>query len=144
MAGVGTVFLFTGTLNDLEVIGIITAKNSVPPRLSASASINAANKGARKMFHWKDNIYWGRREDGSVRVFQLTSPPKGSGPYADGPTLNFIEAVFDLSIPADIWASIVASVSAGGEGDERFFSARAFHYSAGVVHIMGEGKPHDG
>ncbi len=85
------------------------------------------------MFHAFDNLYFGRRTDGSVRVlklhdYQLRYLPTLSAdmhfPEADGAVKA---PILDMTIPADMWASVVASVSARGEADGRFFLAKAFH-----------------
>lgn len=63
-------------------------------------------------FHWKDNWFFERREDGAVRIYHLDEHG-----IADE----------DIEIDADSWASIVASVSARGENAETFNEARQFH-----------------
>lgn len=69
---------------------------------------------AEARFHWSRNWYFTRLPDGSVNIFRLNE-----GKYIGiGP---------DLIIPANEWASIVASVSAGGETGERWVSALNFH-----------------
>jgi len=90
------------------------------------------------MFHLKNNIFWRRLRDGSVRVFQLKSPPSDF-PEANT-SLNTANVVFDLVIDLDGWASIVASVSAGGEENLRFFAAREFHDSSGEVSVVQKGS----
>lgn len=64
-------------------------------------------------FHWTDGVFFERTDDGSVKV------TKGGGFDTDGETLFVIDA--------NSWASIVASVSAGGEGGGRYFRALSFH-----------------
>ena len=83
------------------------------------------------MFHIKDNVFFGRLENGDVRVLAFSSPPE-SFPIADGiydPTDKRYPITFDFTINADAWASVVASVSAGGEINGRFYVAQAFHHS---------------
>lgn len=83
------------------------------------------------MIHWKENIFFGRREDGSVRILAFTSPPKFF-PVADAiydTTDASFSVCFDKTIDADSWASIVSSVSKGGEANGRFYTAKAFHES---------------
>lgn len=79
-------------------------------------------------FHWKDNWYFERRENGGVRIYHLDE--RG---IADE----------DIEIDADSWASIVASVSASGETGETFREARDFHMMKkgrpGPFHAYGEG-----
>ena len=95
------------------------------------------------MFHYRDGLYFGRRADGSVRVVKFdadcgsaphvcwfhnerayTEPVKH--PLADG-EFRSVRVLLDLTIPPDGWASIVASVSAGGERDGRFYEALRLH-----------------
>ena len=44
--------------------------------------------------------------------------------------------LLDLAIDADSWASIVSSVSNGGEINYRFYAARKFHQSDGMVDVV--------
>lgn len=71
-------------------------------------------------FHSKDGWYWERTTDGSVRT---------TWRRADG------TVVAEHVIDASGWASIVSSVSAGGEVDGRFYAAGDFHASHGPVEI---------
>lgn len=83
------------------------------------------------MFHWQKNIFFGRRADGSVRILAFRSPP------ADFPDVEGEhDAAFDETIPVDQWASIIASVSAGSEIDNRFYAAKDFHKSVGPIQIV--------
>lgn len=86
------------------------------------------------MFHWKDNIFFGRKFDGSVRVIAFNKSP-AQWPTVD--TVYDVEAYarFDITIEPDAWASIVASVSAGNEEHGRFYTAKAFHESVGPVEL---------
>jgi hypothetical protein len=83
------------------------------------------------MFHWQNETYFGRRKDGSVRVLKFSQPfrllvirAEGGWPDADE---EYPEAEIDLTIPAEHWGSIVASVSYAGEEGGRWFQAMAFH-----------------
>ncbi|GEM_PF-3451811 len=72
-------------------------------------------------FHWQNGWYWSRLPDGSVEVrnhgdFEKHDPNCAPG---DGRTT--------LVIPAAEWASIVCSVSKGGETGERWDQAQDFH-----------------
>lgn len=69
-------------------------------------------------FHWKDNWYFERRDNGVVRIYHL-----GERGIADE----------DIEIDADSWASIMASVSAQGETAESFQEARNFHHKGKTV-----------
>lgn len=62
-------------------------------------------------FHWRDGWYFSRLPDGAVRMQNRNS---------DG---RILEAL----IPAPEWASIVCSVSIGGEGNGRWIEAQKFH-----------------
>lgn len=73
-------------------------------------------------FHWRDNIFWKRLDDGSVRLaFFMT---RASGKAHDG---DYDEPVRELIIPAAEWASIVCSVSREGETGDRWKQAQSFH-----------------
>lgn len=66
-----------------------------------------------RKFHWKDRIYFERTEDAGVKV-TLGGDFDGGG--------------YELfTIDRNSWASIVASVSEGGEHNLRFFDALRFH-----------------
>lgn len=57
-------------------------------------------------FHWKDGWFWRRLDDGSVQI------RKGAGFESDADHRTDLMLV----VPPNEWASIVASVAAGGEG----------------------------
>ena len=91
------------------------------------------------MFHWEDNMYFGRLPDGHVRVVKFSRTPHAMWwhnensamvpteyPRADG-EFHSVEVILDLRIPPEAWASIVASVSKLGESDGRFYKALEFH-----------------
>lgn len=65
------------------------------------------------MFHWRDNLYFGRRADGSVRVLKFSVLPSHYQPRADDG--HYERALLDVTIPAAEWASIVACVAASGD-----------------------------
>lgn len=73
-------------------------------------------------FHWRDNIYWKRLGDGSVRIAFFGT--RASGEVLDG---DDDEPVRELIIPPNEWASIVAAVSAGGETPEKYRSVSVLH-----------------
>lgn len=83
------------------------------------------------MFHLKEGWNFGRKDDGSVviehRNYQIDAE---TGKYTSLYTVNT-----RLVVDADGWASVIASVSAGGEVDNRFFSALNFHNSTGHVEV---------
>lgn len=70
-------------------------------------------------FHWKDNWFFERRDDGSVRIYHEDRLP--------GRSTDPVEYDVCLDIDADSWASIVASVSAQGDTAEAFQEARNLH-----------------
>lgn len=76
------------------------------------------------MFHLSDNLFFGRLPDGKVRVVKFAAPPK-DWPQADG---VFPDAVLDQEIDDGGWGSVVASMSAKGEGDGRWYKAMDFHH----------------
>lgn len=92
------------------------------------------------MFHYKDNIFFGRKADGSVRIVAFNKPP-ATWPNVD--TVYDVEAYarFDVTIDPDSWASIVSTVSLGNEIDGRFYSARKFHESTGPIEIRPSRNP---
>ena len=82
------------------------------------------------MFHWSDGWFFSRQPDGSVTMEHRV--------YEDG--LNELgERMYHydvkVNIPPNEWASIIASVSAGGEVDGRWQSAVEFHNSQGQIAI---------
>lgn len=81
------------------------------------------------MFHWQDNVYFGRMQNGSVRVLKFPSGYEQGGwksgfPNADG---EYPNVIVDLIIPDNHWGSIVASVSHAGEENGRWYQAMDFH-----------------
>jgi hypothetical protein len=84
------------------------------------------------MFHLKDGWNFGRQDDGSVviehRNYQIDAE---TGKYTQLYTVNT-----RLVVDADGWASVIASVSAGGEDHARFFAALEFHNSNGEIAIL--------
>jgi|SRR5579863_3205716 len=79
---------------------------------SATTATCAALFGA---FHWTGGWHFKRTPDGSVRMMK---PAKMRGE-------EYLSV--DITIPAAEWASIVCSVSAGGETGERWEAAQDFH-----------------
>lgn len=94
------------------------------------------------MFHQELNLFFGRCEDGAVRIVKFETP-NGQAPHAcwthknggtiptDHPTaegvFNDVKVVLDVRIPSDQWASIIASVSAKGEEGGRWYEAKKWH-----------------
>jgi hypothetical protein len=71
-------------------------------------------------FHAKDGWFFRREDDGSVHI---------SAPDSMGPGAHQV-----VTLDADTWASVVASVSARGETADRFAKARRFH--DGIDYIL--------
>jgi hypothetical protein len=78
-------------------------------------------------FHSHDGWFWTRLDDGSVVV---TAPGATEGGPMQAHTMS----------PGE-WASVIASMSKGGEMDLRFFAAEAFHASIGEIEIKPTVKP---
>ena len=70
-------------------------------------------------FHWKDNWYFERLDDGSVRIYHEEN-------YIDRDT-GIKEYDVCIDIDPDSWASIMASVSVRGDTAEAFQEAKEFH-----------------
>lgn len=70
--------------------------------------------GKSNGFHWRDDKYFKRLPDGSVRI-QFIEPFNGH------PNIK------EWTIPPAEWASIVCSVSKDGETGERWNAAQDFH-----------------
>lgn len=81
------------------------------------------------MLHWRDNWFFGRTASGSVRILKFAANP----PIFPKAEAVYPSAVVDLVIPESEWASIVASVSYGGEQDGRYFAALKLHQSTGII-----------
>lgn len=64
-------------------------------------------------FHARDNWFFRREDDGSVHIL---------APDSMGPGAHQV-----VTLDANTWASVVASVSARGETSESFQTARSFH-----------------
>lgn len=70
------------------------------------------------MFHVKDGLYFERLENNSVRVVKMKTA------MADCEEISF-EATLDR----DAWASVISSVSKGGESGYRYYLGLIFHNS---------------
>jgi hypothetical protein len=80
------------------------------------------------MFHSINGLFFGRLQDGSVRIV------KNDGSLF--PDEMGAKNELDVTVPADIWASVIASVSAGGEEDYRWYLAKDFHESTGRAKLV--------
>lgn len=67
----------------------------------------------REGFHARDGWYFRREDDGSVRI---------SAPDSMGPGASQV-----ITLDANTWASVVASVSRNGETADSFAAADRFH-----------------
>lgn len=67
------------------------------------------------MFHVKEGLFFERLPDNQVRVLKRE---KGTD---DAPV------VFDITLDADSWASVIASMSYYGEEDYGYYRALNFH-----------------
>lgn len=76
------------------------------------------------MFHHSDNLFFGRLPDGKVRILKFASPPP-DWPTVDG---TYPDATLDHTLDDGHWGSVVASVSAKGEQDGRWYKAMDFHH----------------
>lgn len=86
-----------------------------------------------KGFHTQKNLFFERLEGGGVRVTKY--PDDTTWAYGDVPTIggggSGVGPVFVQELDAGTWCSVIASMSAGGEADSRFFAAQKFHESIG-------------
>jgi hypothetical protein len=77
------------------------------------------------VFHVDNFLYFGRLDNGDVRMLKFKHRPSLQ------PDVNRIyisaDVEFDVTLPSSAWASVVASVSKHGECDGRFYVAQAFH-----------------
>lgn len=79
---------------------------------------------AASAFHWNHGVFFSRAHGGRavhLRIMAGNAPP-------DSETL-----LREFYIPAAEWASIVASVSAGGESDDRWREALRFYGEGGPL-----------
>lgn len=77
------------------------------------------------MLHYQENLFFGRKNDGSVRVLEFKhTPEEFPSPEKLYPA---DELWFDCTIPPMVWASIVASVAKGGETTASFNFALSLH-----------------
>ena len=67
-------------------------------------------------FHTSNGLYFKRNEDHSVTIKQMKTP-----------FVNETEVVFETTIDENSWASVIASVSASGEDNLRFYKALEWH-----------------
>lgn len=88
-------------------------------------------------FHTQKNLFFARGEGGTT--ITITK-------YRDDATVWDIEGgekpIFTQTLDAATWCSVIASMSAGGEGDMRFFAAQEFHGSTGHISVQSDpGRP---
>lgn len=85
-----------------------------------------------KGFHWREGLYFNRLENGDVEISKSASHPSQALP-----------AIL-LVIPSNEWASIVSSVSKGGETSESYSGTLAFHMGSLPYPSPGRLVPHHG
>lgn len=76
------------------------------------------------MFHYSDCLFFGRTENGSVRILKLNQPPP------EWPQIHFKypdTALLDVTIPAHQWATIVGILSASKLENFSYYKAFDFH-----------------
>ncbi len=75
------------------------------------------------MFSYKDGFFFGRMENGDVRILKL------EGKISEFPKVNgaYRESLIDITIDVDGWKSIIVSVSASGETADKWNEAEIFH-----------------
>lgn len=77
------------------------------------------------MHHFQDGICFERLDTGAVRISKRR-PPAVQTPAIAG-DMRYWDIEWSVDLPPDNWASAVASVSFGGEGQSRFYAAKDFH-----------------
>lgn len=82
------------------------------------------------MFHVHNNLFFEKLPGGNVKVIKYPDDTTWSNDLPSFPRL------FELLIDTSAWASIISSMSAGGEENGRYYSALDFHYSVGPVAIV--------
>jgi hypothetical protein len=73
------------------------------------------------MFHYQNNLYFGRAADGRIRMLKFAETLPAWPDVND----DHGSAIYDVSFDDSSFASIVASVSARGETGETFEEAKA-------------------
>lgn len=68
------------------------------------------------MYHWRDNLFFGRKMDGSVRIVRVPQA-FAAGEWPNINELHVQPTDIDLTIPANEWSSIIASVSQYDQSD---------------------------
>lgn len=71
------------------------------------------------MFHASNGWYFERQEDGSVKILKDLR--------VEELPIKHIPALIGITLDADTWCSVVASVSATGDDASTFFAAEATH-----------------
>ena len=91
------------------------------------------------MIHALDNLFFGRRPDGTVRLLKLpgTSTPT---PWPSVGT-SYPEAILDIDLSPTTWASIMSGVSNRGDIEGRFYVAQAFHMNPEALTKAVAGMP---
>ena len=66
------------------------------------------------MYHWRDNLFFGRLPDGSVRIVKMEKETDYSTRFPNVDE-ELPGAILDVTIPGSQWVSIVASMTSAGE-----------------------------
>ncbi len=73
------------------------------------------------MFHVTDGLFFERLPDGQVRIMKTIEKEVGSA-KGGSPVVTL-----DMTLDANTWASVIASMSYYGEEDYGFYRAMNFH-----------------
>ena len=98
----------------VEAFRIAQERREANRRKKERDEVDAKLSGA---FHWRDDWFFKRQSDGSVAVMHKQSMHNSQDYYLSP----------SLLIPRNEWASIVCSVSSGGETSERWDAVQDFH-----------------
>lgn len=74
-------------------------------------------------FHSRDGLYFARLTDGTVRISCEVPVHDSMGNFAQDDRA----VLWSIDLPENEWASVVASVTRGGETSEVWTQARALH-----------------
>ena len=76
-------------------------------------------------FHWRDNLFFKRLDDGSVQITTKIEPNKYD--HETQQSIRYEMIRHQYIIPPNEWASIIASVSLCGETSEKYCTSVDFH-----------------
>ena len=101
-------------INIKDVPKIVVAGSPVDLLGPGSLGFKLQKEREEGGFHWRDDIYFKRLENGDVRL-KTTD------------TFNGIPFFKNVIIPSNEWASIISSMSINGEADGGWEKAKKFH-----------------